>query len=314
MTTSQMRYLANAVQSQPVLTGAGYARSMSYRSAAAPQKRSHWKIKCLFVVMLGLMLTGHSIWSKHVSAQRLAAQQAAVAALHVAETKRATFDSQVTALMATDPGDTMSVVTASNALPIETLGSTAPFDGASTGKLLTAADYLTQVQNHTASLSKIIAGKTAQSWLKKMIVNSDNTAWQNLNDYLTHANLSKYAKSINFTDYDPSLNTFTSTDMARLLQDLYTGKLLQPTERDTLLNYMQQANYRQYIVAAVPAGYTVYHKIGFDDDELNDVAIITKDDKYVVLAIYTNGNGRYDQAARTTMMQQITTAAINAYL
>lgn len=287
---------------------------MRKRYSVDEPRRSYRGLRFCLVLLLAVGIFGHITWTKHVSAEHLAEQKAAAQALQEAKQKRDNFNSQVTALLATDPGDTFSVVTASNLLPLQTLGSTDVFDGASTGKLLTAADLLTHVEQGTISLQQNIDGETAQTWLQRMIVNSDNDAWEELNDYLTHPSLSSYAASINFTNYDPDNNTFTSTDVADLLQKLYTGKLLAPTERDLLLSYLKQANYRQYIVAAVPDGYTVYHKIGFDDDELNDTAIITKGDKYLILAFYSNGNGRYDQDVRTGMIHTITTDAIAAYL
>lgn len=287
---------------------------MQSRYIADQNTSSSHKLKGWLVLLAFLALAGHAIGAKHVSAEHLAAEKATASAAKIAKQKETTFDTQVASLMATDPDDTISVVTTSNVSGVHTLGNTDVFDGASTGKLLTAADYLTHVQNGTASLDHLIDGETAQNWMQKMIVDSDNDAWAELNDYLTHPDLSKYAASVGFVDYDPTVNTFTSTDIASLMQKLYVGSLLKPAERTLLLGYMKQANYRQYIVSAVPSAYTVYHKIGFDDDELNDVAIITKGDKYLVLAIYTNGNGRYDQDFRTTMMHQITQDALTAFM
>ena len=84
--------------------------------------------------------------------------------------------------------------------------------------------------------------------------------------------------------------------------------------RSLQLSYLSQANYRNYIVAAVPAGDQVYHKVGINDDTLNDAAIIKQGDKYVVLVIFTNGNGNYDLDHRGQLTQDITRQATAAYL
>lgn len=280
-----------------------------------PQKRSRLRsFKWWLMVLVILGFAGHVAWTKHVAAEDLAAQQTAAQAAAVAKQKTADFDSQVNQLIAANPLDTISVAVAGDNVALHTLGSPATFDGASTGKLLTAADLLTHVEHGTASLTQQIDGQTADDWLAKMIINSDNNAWVELNDFLTHPDLAAYASSVGFNNYDPGTNTFTSTDMAVLLQKLYSGKLLTPAGRDLLLGYMSRANYRQYIVAAVPSGYTVYHKIGFDDDTLNDTAIIIHNGHYLALAIYSNGNGSYDQANRTDLMHAITKDAIGAFL
>jgi beta-lactamase class A len=81
-----------------------------------------------------------------------------------------------------------------------------------------------------------------------------------------------------------------------------------------MMKYLGEANYRQYIVAAVPAGDKVYHKIGIDNDTINDAAIITSNNEYLVLVIFTNGNGSYDWSSRQQLIQTITKDAVQAYL
>jgi beta-lactamase class A len=280
------------------------------------QQRSRFKTRAYLLVSILLVLgfAGHVLWAKHVSAETVAAHEAQVAASAEGRRKVANFASQVNQFIATNPSDTISVATATNTDGLQTYGDTTVFDGASTGKLLTAADYLHHVEKGTASLNQNIDGQTASYWLKIMIINSDDTAWSELNGYLTHPDLLAYANSIGYNNYDPTTNTFTASDTALLLQKLYNGSLLDSSDRGLLLKYLGEANYRQYIVAAVPASYNVYHKIGLDDDTVNDGAIITKGQKYLVLVIFTNGNGSYDWPARAQLMQSITKDAIAAYL
>ncbi len=310
----------NHSSSQPAFNRTDYNRSVQFRDLAAydhsrrTRKKRRPNPAIWLVVLVLITLGGHVLWSKHVSAEKASARQAQVEAAADAKRKAGIFASQVNALLAVNLADTIGIATYSASDGSQIYGTTTPFDGASDGKLLTAADYLHHVEQGTATLQQDIDGQTAEYWLKIMLVNSDDTAWAELNGYLTHDDLETYAGSIGFNDYDADVNTFMPSDAARLLDKLYTGQLLNAADRSLMLGYLAQANYRQYIVPAVPKSDTVYHKIGLDGDEVNDAAIITSGKKYIVLVIFTNGNGTYNWPARAQLMQAITRDAIAAYL
>jgi len=195
----------------------------------------------------------------------------------------------------------------------EHYGDSLSFTAASTTKVITATDYLKEVELGQQSLNESVDDTTAQNAIQQMIVISDDDTWDDLKDVLGNAQLQNYATSIGVGSYQTEANTVTSSDMAWLLGQLYEGKLLNNTDTQLLLSYLEQANYRQYIVPAVPAGDTIYHKTGFYEDNLDDEAIITKGDKAFVIVIFTNGNGVYDWSDRALLMQQITSAALTAY-
>lgn len=306
--------------SQHTFNQTDYAKSMLNRNHTGysrdnrKKSRGMLKFASLLIVLVLVALSGHVLWSKHVSAEVKTARQAQIEAAEDAKRKIAIFSTQLSALLVANPADTIGVATASTNDSVQSYGVGDPFDGASDGKLLTAADYLHHVEQGTASLNQDIDGQTAEYWLNIMLVNSDDNAWAELNEYLTHDDLENYAGTIGFNDYDPNINTFLPSDTARLLQQLYSGQLLNNADRSLMLDYLAQANYRTYIVPAVPKDDMVYHKIGLDDDEVNDAAIITNGQKYLVLAIFTNGNGSYNWDARAQLMQAITRDAIAAYL
>jgi beta-lactamase class A len=195
-------------------------------------------------------------------------------------------------------------------------GDSAAFTAASVTKLITAADFLSNVQAGKQSLTETINGSSAEYELQQMIVVSDDNAWAALNNQLGYANLESYATSIGLTNYqqNDNVNTIPSNDIAILLQKLYEGQLLNTTNTDMLLSWMKQANYREYIVPAVPGSDTIYHKIGLYEDFVNDAAIITNGKQTIVLVIFTNGNGTYNWTNRATIMQQLTTAVLQTYL
>lgn len=178
---------------------------------------------------------------------------------------------------------------------------------ASVSKILTAADFLQEVEKGQQTLSETLDdGNTASYDIQQMIVVSDDDSWEELNEQLTYPQMQSYADSIGVNSYQWQNNTLSAYDTANMLTKLWERKLLNATNTNLILGYMKQANYRQYIVPAVPTYDTIYHKIGLDDDDVNDAAIITNGKTTISLVIFTDGNGIYDWTNRATLMQQIT--------
>ncbi|MEO8105194.1 MAG: serine hydrolase [Candidatus Saccharibacteria bacterium] len=262
--------------------------------------------------MVGLGV--HIGWTKHVSAQAVVAQQAQAAASAVAAKKLAIFKSQTAALQAANPLIDVSIAVSSQSFGLQRFGDTGSYSAASIGKLITAAAYLHLVDERKVSLEQSINGKTARYWINVMLVNSDDEAWQLLNAQVTHQALSAYGVSIGLTHYDVSTDSFPAADAAILLQKLQNGSLLSIVNQKLMLNWLARANYRAYLVPAVPSGSQVFHKAGFDGDNLHDAAIIKKGDNSFVLVIFTNGHGNYDWDGRARLIQEITRDAEAAYL
>jgi beta-lactamase class A len=194
-------------------------------------------------------------------------------------------------------------------------GAKGVYTAASVGKLITASLLLSQVDAGQRSLSDPVGGSTARQQLKAMIEVSDNTAWLNLNILLGYDKLEAYAKKVGITDYDSKENLLSAEDIAMLLQKLYSNQLLSKTSTDLLLGHMKVANYRQYIVAAVPDKSTVYHKVGFLEDRLHDAAIINNGKYPYVLVIFTEAkSGIYDFNEGIDLIQNIVETAHKPYL
>jgi beta-lactamase class A len=188
------------------------------------------------------------------------------------------------------------------------------FQAASTAKIITAEYFLNQVEAGNQSLSETINGNSAEYEMQQMIVVSDDNAWAALNEKLGYDDLQDYAdKTFGISDYQAYNNSLSSNDIALSLQMLWQNKLLNSDHTQLLLSYLKLANYRQYIVPAVPADDTIYHKIGLYQDYVNDAAIITHGNQAFVIVIFTDGDGTYNWPARATTMQEITKAALKAY-
>lgn len=188
-----------------------------------------------------------------------------------------------------------------------------PYIGASVSKLITASLYLHNVEDGNASLLDTINDQPAKYKLQQMIEQSDNDAWVAFNSILGHDNLQNYAQQIGLQNYNATDNTVTPSDVALLLQQLYTGKLLSKTNTQLLLSYMQNANEADYIPAAVPSGVKVYHKAGYLDDRAHDAAIIDNGQNPYILVVFTKSSDAYDFQQGIQLFHQITGATTSVF-
>ena len=193
-------------------------------------------------------------------------------------------------------------------------GNVGPMTAASVTKVLTAVDYLKQVELGNRRLDQVMSnGYTAQQNIEQMIVVSDNLAWEILNNNLTYGQMQQYAESIGLESYYYADNTISSNDTTLLFADLYERKLINESNTQLLLSYMERANYRDLIIPAVPAHDTVYHKAGEYLINLNDATIITDGNTTVALTIYTESTGYYDKARVANLMQQIAIPVLETF-
>jgi beta-lactamase class A len=303
---------------------------MSYYTSYTPKqhtptkKKRHFKryfalLLILIIVVGGSLFALHSSKSTNansVSSKKIATTTAVKQKSNVREPDLTSLASQVNSIINTNSNIEFSVTTVDlNSGLSEHYGDNASYDAASIGKLVTATTLLHEVQAGQVSLSQTLDdGNTVQYDLQQMIVISDDNTWATLNDFLTHPVMQAYADNIiGMTGYDADNNTMKNTDVATLLQKLWNGQLLNTQYTKLLLSYMKIANYRGYMLPAIPASYTTYHKVGLDEDNVHDVAIITKGGRDIILAIFTNGNGTYDWPNRAAIMQQIAKIVLNAY-
>ncbi len=292
---------------------------------AGPSRKSRRFIVMALVALLGgyFLLFGVNSSSGVIhalsnAAEQRAAEAAAQAAAAAQKARMDTYATTVNKIIAEHTGQDIAVssVDVSDGA-ITSLGDNGTFTGASTAKLITAIAVLRQVESGDISLTDKISGISVQTLLKNMVVNSDNAAWEALNGYLTHETLADYMTRLGWTDYDPDVNTFIPADMARLMQQFYTGKLVDSEHKQLLLSYMGQSIKQDYIVGSVQqygTGYTVYHKAGWLEGLMHDVAIISNGKKTIVLTIYTyTGYGVGDNADTQATFHAITEAAMAAY-
>jgi beta-lactamase class A len=188
---------------------------------------------------------------------------------------------------------------------VHSYGAQDKFVAASTAKILAASAYYHLVETGRASLTAPLGASTAGAQIRQMVQQSNNDSWALILRAVGQRGITDYAASIGIT-YDRTVNLLTTAEMARTLQLLYTGKLLNPRNTAQLLSYMQNTNFETLIPPAVPPGVGIYHKYGLLFGNLHDASVLVKDGRAFVFVVYTRGLNYSDMGPRTRIIQQLT--------
>lgn len=275
-------------------------------------------IGILVITIIGA--TGWAVATGNVPFQKEAKQTASSAAGKVIKKEKpideAALNTQMNTLIDASSFDTGVALIDLQTDKTYAYGDTAAYTAASINKLVTALAYIHKVEQGNATLDQYVGGDTAQNQIEQALVNSDNAAWESFytSKQVSCSAHNAYAASIGLASYECVQNVISAPDTALLLQKLYDGKLANKAHTELLLGYLKRANYREYIVSAVPSNLTVYHKIGFLTDRVHDGAIITNGKKAYVLVVFTKAAGTYDQETGVQLFQDITKATNKIFL
>ena len=223
------------------------------------------------------------------------------------------LDAEVRRVLAENPDYRIGVVLAdTHGGEPRGYGDGSEFVAASTAKILTAAAYYHLVEAGEKTLDVPLGSYNAAFQLQSMVNASSNDAWLLLMQDIGYPRLIEYAASIGIS-YDPEQNLLTPAEMADLLKQLSTGKLLNAEHTQELLGYMQQTNNERLIPAAVGPGITVQHKYGQLDGYLHDAAILSSGDRSYALTIYSWGEDGGSEK-RLAMIHDLTGVVTKALL
>ena len=161
-------------------------------------------------------------------ARRPSGQEQPAAAAPATQAPRAAVDlhAEIQRIIAENPDHRIGVVLADthDGQP-RSYGDGTEFMAASTAKVMTAAAYYHLVETGEKSLDAPLGSFDAAFQLKAMINTSSDDSWLLLMQDIGYPKLIDYAATIGIT-YDPEQNLLTPADMAELLKQLSTGKLL----------------------------------------------------------------------------------------
>lgn len=205
-------------------------------------------------------------------------------------------DAEIKRILAENPDYRVGVVLAdTHGGEPRSYGDGTEFVAASTAKIITAAAYYHLVETGEKSLDVPLGSYDAAFQLKAMVNASSNDAWLLLMQDIGYPKLIEYAASIGIS-YDPEQNLLTPAEMAELLKQLSTGKLINAEHTQELLGYMQQTNNERLIPAAVGPDITVQHKYGELEGYVHDAALLSSGERSYALAIYTWGEDGESEA------------------
>lgn len=258
------------------------------------------------VVVFGAIRTGPSPEGDFLTVSHREAQSQSAAAPAPAPGAAVDLPAEIQRIIGEHPDHRIGVAimdTSDGAL--RSYGDVAPYTAASTAKVLTAAAYYHLVETGEKSLDTQLGAFTAAFQLKAMINTSSDDSWILLMRDIGYPRLTEYAATMGIT-YDPEQNLLAPADMARLLQQLSTGKLLNTGHTAELLGYMQHTNDEDLIPAAVSPEITVHHKYGVVEGYVHDAALLSAGDRSYAVVIYTWGPDDADSAARLDLIHELT--------
>jgi beta-lactamase class A len=185
---------------------------------------------------------------------------------------------------------------------------------ASTMKIAVAATYLSYVEAGQRSLDETIAGRSAASLMRAMLVRSDNHAtdlllrnlggpdtvqkwleWHNVEGIRVDRTIAQLLRAKR--DLYEQLDSATPLAFATFLKRLDQGELLQPWARSYILELMAQCKTgRNRMKALLPDG-SVAHKTGTLNGYSSDVGFITLPNGHrVAIAVFARGGSNRPRA------------------
>jgi len=166
---------------------------------------------------------------------------------------------------------------------------------------IVSTDSGDNIQNIKPSVSLAPDKKyTIEELLEKMIINSDNDAYNTLADNLTSNEITKVYQDLDidiskaFTN--PNGNIITVKDYASFYRILFNASYLNQDMSEKALSLLAQSQYKNGLVAGVPQNINIAHKFGerkyldSDETQLHDCGIIYLPKKPYLLCIMTRGN------------------------
>lgn len=122
----------------------------------------------------------------------------------------------------------------------------------------------TDLSSESGDLYKRIGSQslTVEELMKELLVNSDNTANNIFKHYLDTSDYLKFQEETGLMDLYNEQGFISSKEYTRMLRVLYTSSYLEPYNSQKILQYMSDANFREYLSQGIPSGVKFAHKYG----------------------------------------------------
>lgn len=166
------------------------------------------------------------------------------------------------------------------------------FTSASTYKLYVSYAMIHDVETGRRNWSSIINSTTWNGCLTKMIINSDNGCPETYINSLGYTKFNQIVSTLGVssnTVFAPYNMRTTASDLAIVLDKIYSGKVMSNDNKNKLIELMKSQAYREGIPSGVGESDQVADKVGFLDALLHDAGIVYSNKGDYSLVIMTNG-------------------------
>ncbi len=166
--------------------------------------------------------------------------------------------------------------------------STRSMPSASLIKLPVVAAFYHQVEEGEYDLTDELAETTMGELAEIALSQSDNDAWQALENEIGEAKINSLMLDWGMRDTSIEDNTTTAEDVSLFFTKLYHGDILSVEYKEKMLTSLTDTIYETEIPAGVPEGIRVAHKVGYLEDVVSDAGIIYFPDNPYVLVIMSD--------------------------
>ncbi len=172
---------------------------------------------------------------------------------------------------------------------------------ASTAKIYTGAAVLDAVAKGELKLTDSIGGTTLQEQLRLMINRSDNAASDRLRNRLGTERIQNFARIHGAKNFSIDKNTTTPDDLATFLQNLYTGDVLPPEQKNLMLSWMKAGTTSNESLLTPSMGNNgLLHKWGLFGTVVADTGITTINGTPYAVAVVAGGKSFMTDAFAVT--------------
>lgn len=132
---------------------------------------------------------------------------------------------------------------------------------------------------------------TVERLMSELLVNSDNTAYNILKHVLTIDDYVNFQLETGLQDLYNSEGYISAKEYTRLLRVLYTSSYLDPKNSEKILEYMENANFHEFLSQGIPSEVKFAHKYGENKNEFifADSGIVYVPEKPYMITVLIKG-------------------------
>lgn len=148
---------------------------------------------------------------------------------------------------------------------------------------------------------------TIETLLREMLARSDNTAYKIFLRNIDFNELNKVIVEVGIEDLFKENGTVSAKEYARLFRALYTSSFLSRQYSERILEWLAEAEFKDFLAAGIPPEAKFAHKFGIDRDARAylDAGIVYMSNRPYLLSVAVKGTGAADEEERVKNLMKI---------